>query len=209
MRIALLGGSGRIGNHLLTWALQNGHEVTALARNPQSLPPAEGLTVIGGQATDERAVVAAVAAADAVVSALGPRGVKTPALLASAARNIITGMAKTSARRLICVSAAGAFIDGDHDTGAIVKFLFSRVLDTPFHFPDTRQMESVVSVSGLDWTLVRPTRLVNAPATGRYRVRPDYPPPGGRKIARADVARFISTALTDGTWIGERPVLAY
>lgn len=209
MRIALLGGSGRIGSCLLTWALQTGHEVTALARDPQSLTPAARLTVIGGQATDSSAVAAVVAGADAVLSALGSRGAKTPVLLASAARNIVTGMEKTGARRLICVSAAGAFIDGDPDMAIFVKMLFSRVLDKPFRFPDTRQMESVVTASDLDWTLVRPTRLVNRPATGRYRVRPDYPPPGGRKIARADVAKFIATSLTEGTWIGERPALAY
>jgi len=209
MRIALLGGTGGIGSHLLSWALQTGHDVTALARDPRSLAPAARLTVIGGSATDEVAVAAVVAHADAVVSALGPRGATTPALLARAASNVVTGMAKSGVRRLICVSAAGAFIDGDPDTGVIVKILFSRVLDKPFHFPDTRQMESVVAASGLDWTLVRPTRLVNTPATGRYRVRPDYPPPSGRTIARADVAQFIAGAVTDGTWLGGRPALAY
>jgi putative NADH-flavin reductase len=209
MRIALLGGSGRIGSHLLAWALRAGHDVTALARDPQSLAPADRLTVINGQATDQRAVTATVADADAVLSALGPRGAVTPALLASAARNIVSGMANSGARRLVCVSAAGAFIDRDPDTGPVVKILLSRVLDKPFGFPDTRQMESVVIASGLDWTLVRPTRLVNTPATGQYRVRPDYPPPGGRTIARADVAQFIGTVVTEGTWIDACPALAY
>jgi putative NADH-flavin reductase len=209
MRIALLGGSGRIGSHLLTWALRSGHDVTALARNPRSLSPAPGLTVISGQATDDGAVADAVAGADAVLSALGSRGAKTPDLLASAARNIVAGMEKTGTRRLICVSAAGAFVGTDPDMGALVRVLFSTVLDKPFHFPDTRQMESLVSASGLDWTLVRPTRLVSTPATRHYRVRPDYPPVGGRKIARADVAHFIAAALTEGTWIGARPALAY
>jgi putative NADH-flavin reductase len=209
MRIALLGGSGRTGSHVLAWALTSGHEVTALARNPESLTPVAGLAVISGQATDGGAVAATVADADAVVSALGPRGAKTPALLASAARNLVAGMDKAGVRRLICVSAAGAFIQGDPDMGALVKFTFSRVLDKPFHFPDVRQMESVITASGLDWTMVRPTRLVNSPAIGRYRVRPDFPPPGGRKIARADVTHFIGTALTESTWIGGRPALAY
>ncbi|MGH3300267.1 MAG: hypothetical protein ACRDOK_01080 [Streptosporangiaceae bacterium] len=40
-------------------------------------------------------------------------------------------------------------------------------------------------------------------------MRPDYPLPGGRKIARSDVAHFIAAALTEGTWIGGRPALAY
>jgi putative NADH-flavin reductase len=85
MKIALLGGTGRIGSHLLTWALQNGHEVTALARTPGSIVSAAGLTVISGEATDSGAVGDVVSGTDAVLSALGPRGARTPALLEMAA----------------------------------------------------------------------------------------------------------------------------
>jgi putative NADH-flavin reductase len=207
MRIALLGGSGRIGDHLLTWALANGHHVTALARTPGSLAPADRLTVVSGQAPDRDAVVDVVSGADAVLSALGPRGAKTPDLLETAAGNIVAAMEKAGVRRLIAVSAAGAFIGGDPGTGSVVKFILPRIFAKTF--ADVRRMESAVAASGLDWTLVRPTRLVNSPGTGRYRVRPDYPPPGGGKIARADVAHFITGALTDNTWVGARPALAY
>src|SRR5262245_33364354 len=198
MHIALLGGSGRIGSHLLTWALENGHEVTALARNPDSLAPAAGLTVISGQATDSGAVADVVSGAEAVLSALGPRGVKAPALLETAAGHIIAAMDKAGIRRLLVVSAAGAFIDGDPDTGALVKFILPRIFAK--QFADTRQMESAIAASDLDWTLVRPVRLVNSPGTGRYRVRPDFPPPGGGTIGRADVARFVAGALTEDSW---------
>ena len=78
MRVAVLGGSGRIGRDVLTWALAAGHEVAALARDPASLPGAAGLTVITGDATDAGAVAEVLAGADAVVSALGPRGAQTP-----------------------------------------------------------------------------------------------------------------------------------
>ena len=70
-------------------------------------------------------------------------------------------------------------------------------------------MEAVIRASDLDWTLVRATRLVNTPGTGRYRVRPDYPPPRGRKIARADVAHFIERALLDDDWVHAAPSLGY
>lgn len=207
MRLALLGGSGRTGRDVLSWALATGHEVAALARDPASLPCSAGLTVITGDATDPAAVAEVLTGADAAVSALGPRGARTPALLATAASAIVTAMDKSGVPRLICVSAAGAFIDGDPEAGALIKFILPRVLAKPF--ADVRAMESVIGATDLDWTLVRPTRLVDSPATGRYRVRPDYPPAGGRKIARADVAHFIAAALTDCSWVRARPALAY
>jgi putative NADH-flavin reductase len=206
MKLALLGGTGRIGGHLLNWALESGHDVQALARDPEAL--AGSLTVTAGDALDASAVAAVVSGADAVLSALGPRGAKSPDLLYGAARNITAAMASAGVRRLICVSAAGAFIQGDPDTGALVKAILPRILAKPF--ADTRQMEAVIRASDLDWTLVRATRLVNTPRTGRYRVRPDYPPVGGGKISRADVADFIGRVLTDDDdWVRGAPSLAY
>ncbi len=219
MKIALLGGSGRIGGHLLSWALESGHDVRALARDPRALaavrqPVAAGagpgtgsLIATAGDALDASAVAEVIRGSDAVLSALGPRGAKSPDLLAGAARNITAGMARAGVKRLICVSAAGAFIQGDPDTGALTKAILPRIFARPF--ADTRQMESVIRASDLDWTLVRATRLVNTPGTGRYRVRPDYPPPRGRKIARADVADFIERALLDGDWVHAAPSLGY
>jgi uncharacterized protein YbjT (DUF2867 family) len=207
MQIAILGGTGGIGGHLLSWALDAGHPVRALARSPEALPRRAGLTVIRGDALDAAAVAEAVAGSGAVLSALGPRGVKSPSLLAGAAANIVAAMDKTGARRLVCVSAAGAYIAGDPNTGWLLKAILPRVLAK--QFADVRQMENVVSGSGLDWTLVRATRLVNRPGTGRYRVSPGFPPPGGRSIARADVAHFIAATLAEGTWLRSYPAIAY
>jgi uncharacterized protein YbjT (DUF2867 family) len=167
------------------------------------------LTVTAGDSLDPGAVAEAVAGADAVLSALGPRGprsTRTPALLARSAANLVAGMDRAGVRRLINVSAAGAFITGDPDTGALIKAIIPRVFAASF--ADVREMEAAIRASDLSWTLVRPTRLVNHPATGRYRVRADYPPPGGRKISRADVAHFLALALTQDAWLHAAPALA-
>jgi len=95
----------------------------------------------------------------------------------------------------------------DPDMSWLVKHTLPRIFARSF--ADVRRMEQVVRASDLDWTLVRPTRLVNEPAKGEYRVRADYAPPGGGKIARADVAHFIGTVLTTGTHIRQSPALAY
>ena len=218
MRITILGATGGIGGHLLTWALEAGHEVNVLARHPEALnldalvpaargQAAPGVTVTRGDALDAPAVTEAAAGADAVLSALGPRGARVPGLLAGAAANTVAAMRKTGARRLICVSAAGAFITGDPHMNWLVKQILPRVLAKPF--ADVRRMEDVIAESGLDWTLVRATRLVNTALTGRYRVAPGYPPHGGGKISRADVAHFMAAALTEDAWLRSAPALAY
>jgi putative NADH-flavin reductase len=115
-------------------------------------------------------------------------------------------MHKTGAHRLIAVSAAAAFIPEDPDKSWIAKQTQPRIFARTF--ADVRRMERLVKDSDLDWTPVRPTRLVNDPGKGEYRVRADFPPPGGGKIARADVAHFIGTALTSASYIRECPALA-
>lgn len=207
MRVALLGGTGRIGGLLLAQALESGHEVTALARNAEALTAAAGLTAVRGDARDAQAVQATIEDADAVLSALGPRGAKAPALLETAAKNMILAMSRAGVRRLIGVSAAGAFVAGDPNMNALVKLVLPRILAA--QFADVRAMEQAVRASDLDWTLVRPARLVNSGVTGKYRAAPDYPPPGGRKISRADVAHFIGAALEQNSWLEAAPALAY
>lgn len=240
MRVAILGGTGRIGGHVLNWALDAGYPVTALARDPEALlrsalvrrepvaqngapraaaargadavmaaalSPATGLSVVHGDALDKAAVAEVIAGADAVISALGPRGARSPGLLAGAASNIVSAMRQTGARRLICVSAAGPFVTADPNMSWLVKQILPRIFASPF--ADVRAMEDVIRPSGLDWTLVRATRLVNGPGTGRYRVSPDYARRGGGKIARADVAGFIAAVLTGNGWLRSAPALAY
>jgi putative NADH-flavin reductase len=210
MKLTIFGATGRIGGHLLNWAVDAGHDVHVLARSPEALRPRDGLTVAGGDVLDPAAVAAVIWGADAVLSAVGPRildNFHKTELLAPAAANIIDGMHKTGAHRLIAVSAAAAFVTEDPDKSWIVKQIQSRIFARVF--ADVRQMERVVRDSDLDWTLVRPTRLVSDPGKGEYRVRADFPPPGGGKIARADVADFIGAALISASYIRESPALAY
>ena len=207
MQIAILGGTGGIGGHVLSWALEAGYPVRALARSPQALAPAPGLAVVRGDALDADAVAEVIDGTDTVVSALGPRGAKAPGLLAGAAANTVAAMQKTGARRLVCVSAAGAYIAGDPHMNWLVKTILPRILAQ--QFADTRQMEDAIRAADLDWTLVRASRLTNGPGTGRYRVSPDYPPSGGRKISRADVAQFVAAVLADDGWMRAAPALAY
>jgi uncharacterized protein YbjT (DUF2867 family) len=116
-------------------------------------------------------------------------------------------MVKHGVQRLICVSAAGAFITQDPQANPVVKTILPRIFARPF--ADVREMERVVRASTLDWTLVRPTRLVDGPGRGEYRIRDRYPAPGLTKIARADVAQFMIGALTDAGYLRQAPAICW
>ncbi|MFD2110542.1 NAD(P)H-binding protein [Thiorhodococcus fuscus] len=52
MQIALFGATSGTGQQVLAQALEQGHTLTALARDPSTLDPRDGLTTIGGDVLD-------------------------------------------------------------------------------------------------------------------------------------------------------------
>jgi putative NADH-flavin reductase len=53
--------------------------------------------------------------------------------------------------------------------------------------------EDAIRASSLDWVILRPPRLVDGPAAGKYRIGSDVVSGFGSKLTRADLA----TALLD------------
>ena len=60
----------------------------------------------------------------------------------------------------------------------------------------------------LDWTISRPARPTNGPATGRLRARPRLPVTIRDSISRADVAQFVLGELKTGTHLLTAPTIA-
>lgn len=69
-------------------------------------------------------------------------------------------------------------------------------------YADKDLQEQAVRESGLDYTIVRPTRLTMGPGTGRYTARVGSGPVPS-PIARADVAQFILDALRTREYVGK------
>ncbi|MBK1655139.1 NAD(P)-dependent oxidoreductase [Allochromatium vinosum] len=78
MHIALFGATGGTGRQVLAQALEQGHRITALVRDPSKLTPHPDLTLVTGDVLDPAAVARCLAGTDAVVCVLGSHGSKTP-----------------------------------------------------------------------------------------------------------------------------------
>ena len=199
MRLTVFGATGGTGRCLVEQALAAGHDVTAVVRDPTRLtvPPHARLHAVTADVMDPVAIAPAVDGADAVVSALGPRGTGPTSISEDSTRSIIEAMEKCGARRLVTVS--GSIVD---DTGC--GFLMHRVIKPLARRTflrnvgaDMGRAEHVVHASDLHWTIFRPPRLTDKPASGSYRTAIDRNPPRGVTISRADLAAEILARLDD------------
>ena len=203
MRITVIGATGGIGTEVARQALAAGHEVVAPVRRPDRMTVSgAGLTVERADVLDTEQLLPLVKGTDAVVSALGQRPGDRAGVVAGGARAAVPAMRAAGVSRLLVVSAEGAFTNPTD--GPLVRFVLKPVVARVFRagFADVREMEWVVRDSGLDWTIVRPPRLTDAPYTGRYRTALDRGLPNGFQICRADVAHAILSAIGNPETVG-------
>ncbi|WP_433174863.1 NAD(P)-dependent oxidoreductase [Actinoallomurus sp. CA-150999] len=199
MRIVVLGATGATGRHVLSVALERGHEVVALARRPEALSDVvhEGLEVRQADVHVPGTVTSACRDADAVISALGNR--KEPADTLSAGARAV---AEAEPSRVAWMGSFGAG-ESRHRAGLLYDVILRRVLGDGF--ADKAAADAVVA--GQRTTVFHPVMLTNGPATGRARVVPldvldrswRFMPP---KVARADVAAAMVTEIESPAYAG-------
>ncbi|HEX4620778.1 MAG TPA: NAD(P)H-binding protein, partial [Myxococcaceae bacterium] len=72
MKLTLFAATGGIGRQILEQALDAGHQVTAVVRNPKKLSRETRVVEADLSVADPASLAPAVAGADGVLSALGP-----------------------------------------------------------------------------------------------------------------------------------------
>jgi uncharacterized protein YbjT (DUF2867 family) len=200
MRIVVFGATGGTGRELVRQAVEAGHSVAAVARHPEELAPAgASVELVAADVTDRASLASFVRGADAVLSALGTRKLNEATTVYSAGvTNILAAMRAASARRFVGVSAVP--VGGPHGLAEHV------IVPILYHFfgaayADMKRMEAILAASESDWTVFRPTQLVDRPATGRYRTAIDAPLPHAWRITRADLAAAMLASVDDAALV--------
>lgn len=208
MQLTVFGATGGTGTEVVRQALEAGHQVTAVVRDPArlSVPSAEGLTVVPADVTDAEAITASLQAADAAVSALGHRRGGSTTICTEGIRAILAAMEKSDVRRLVAVSASGLFSETGEPplTRYVAKPLLQVLLKSGK--ADAHRMEDLITESTADWTIMRPSRLLNRP---RRPYRTSLDRYVSAQIGRADLADAILKALGDPATIGHRVNAGY
>jgi putative NADH-flavin reductase len=187
MKLFVIGATGRTGREIVEQALDRGYHVTAFVRSPENITlKNERLTVVKGNAMDEKQLFDAMQNHDAVVSTLGPRKVFKPgSILHDSALAITRAMNRAGVKRLVVLSAAAHF---PGIPNRIASFIMRN------HMRDSLAMEEVVQANGLDWTIARPPRLTQEDYT-TYRSREGASPKMGFTVSRKAVAAFMLDAI--------------
>lgn len=177
--IILIGASGFVGSAILEEALNRGHKVTALVRNPEKIQVKnENLTVLAVDATDVEALSKVVAGKDAVISAYNP-GWGNPRLYEEILENypkIIEGVKKAGVQRLLVVGGAGVLYVQPGmrlmDSGTLPAELMPAVNGEGELFLNVLSKEN-----DIDWAYFAPPanlgNMAKGIRTGKYRLGTD------------------------------------
>src|SRR3954467_12971980 len=192
--LAVTGGTGFVGSHLLRLALAAGYDVRALTRGWK--PPEEEIPWVDGALDRPGALLKLCTGADAVIHVAGainaPDRAGFEAANVAGTANMIDAARKAGVKRFVHVSSLAAREPELSDYGR-----------------SKAKAERLVAASGLDWTIVRPPAIYGPGDKETFELfrmaRRGIValPPGGRfsVIHVEDLCRLILALLDEpDTW---------
>ncbi|RFM26181.1 NAD(P)-dependent oxidoreductase [Deminuibacter soli] len=209
--IIVFGATGGTGYEVVKQALEKGYLVTVVVRDISAFNLVhKNLTITMGDVLVAATFEEKLLGTRAVISCLGSgRSTKPTKIYSEGIKNIVEAMVKAGTPRLICVSAGG--LETNKEMGVFTRLLVKLVLQPILKGPytDMRLMEKFVTASPVEWTVVRPARLTNKTATGKYRTAVNTPLRKPFSIARADLANFMLTIIDAPETFGSIVNIAY
>lgn len=191
MKLAITGGTGFVGSHLIDAAAAGGHEIQALTRRGQA--PRPGIVWVRGDLEDRDAVRRLVEDVEAVIHVAG--AINAPDAAGFEAGNVTGTLAMLAAAT---ASGVQRFVH--------VSSLAAREPQLSLYGASKARAEELVGRSGLDWAIVRPP-AVYGPGDREtleiFRMAKLglmlMPPKGRLSVIHADDLATLLLALAAGT----------
>jgi putative NADH-flavin reductase len=210
MHLAIFGSTGPTGRALVHQALDQGHEVTAVARDPAAVDASGArLQVVRADVLDRASFDGLLNGVDAVLSAIGAHGRQPTTVYSVGAANIRDAMHHAGVRRFVGISALP--VTPRTEFGPTERWIVVPLLSMFFRemYADMTRMEQVLRDSDLDFTIMRPPQLTHKRATGKYRTGINQHLRRARKISRADLAAEMLHVIPDKKTVRATVTLAY
>ncbi|MFV8373517.1 NAD(P)-dependent oxidoreductase [Flavobacterium sp. LB2P6] len=200
MKVILFGATGTVGREIVKLALKNGHEVTAFVRNPEKMQNIShpNLIIHKGDVLNVTDIENALQNQEAVLCALGDG--KIGKIRANGTKNIIDAMNKTAIKRLICQTTLGMGESYENLNFIWKHIIFGILLKKAFL--DHQLQEEYILNSNLNYTIVRPSALIDGEITNTYKIGFDGTYKKLKlKIARIEVADFMMHQLQTNEYL--------
>lgn len=206
MNILLLGATGRVGSHIVTFVLQERHHVTALVRTPEKIQiKNEKLAIIQGNVLEKDDIIRSMKGIDVVISALNTDGTNT---LSESMPLIIEAMENEGIKRIITIGTAGILQSRTMPNSLRYQSSESKRKSTRAA-KEHHRVYDMLEHSTLDWTIVCPTYLPDGKRISNYRVERNFLPEGGVEISVQDTAEFTFKQIMSADYLKSRVGIAY
>jgi putative NADH-flavin reductase len=193
MIVAVFGASGRTGHAFIASATDAGMSLRLHYRAKPSDQVPTSSTVVVGSLNDPTAVREVLRGADATVVLLGPHHDTRIPFCAAATTHIIAAMHTQSQGRLLVVT--GAMTGGMPSNVSLFMRFMRKIVQRSAHdgmVEDRNAQERLVRDSTLaGWTLVKPPRLTDDPATDAVDMGPELSVGMRSHLSRASLANAL------------------
>lgn len=207
MKLAILGATGPSGVQLVKEALERGHDVTAIVRNPDKLTEKhDKLKVVKANIFDSDSLEPHFQGQDAVLSCLGcgPSwfSLWTVTFYTDSAKPIVTALRRANVKRFIFMAAwytKYSSTDPFMITWVIKPIFLGQVLKNMGEMEDYMEVEC----PDIEYTSVRPPQLTNTETTGAtvlFHEGQRVPSEKRLVCCRRDAARFMLDAAESGNF---------
>jgi putative NADH-flavin reductase len=219
--IVIYGATGEVGSHVMQEALDRGHRVTAVSRNPAQLAMQHAnLSVVKGDLLDTASVTETVTGQDVVIlsvrGVIGDSGSPETALQFVAAETLVDVLFRQGDRapRLIHVGGSGSLEvePGVLFAAKLPKILLPKDLEVEI-LGQILALEFYRKVDDVQWTYITPPRnFTNGPRTGVFRIGGDRAledDRGRTRVSRADFAAALIDEAEQARHVRQRFSVAY
>ncbi|EEA28604.1 hypothetical protein TMatcc_003049 [Talaromyces marneffei ATCC 18224] len=216
MRILIIGGNGQTGRFVVDEALQRGHKITALIRNPSTLSAREGLKIVKGTPLEPSDIETAFSVVPddiptAVIVTIGSSKEKGTRLMADTHENLIAAMKRHGVSKIATLSSFGVGSSLPNIT-VIMRWAISNT-ELANSFADHNHVDEILKKSGMKFVLLRAARLTLGRKAPVRFLGDDgkglglFAGMGG--ISRISVAGCLVDAVEKSTWDGRTPVITH
>ncbi|KRF59811.1 NADH-flavin reductase [Bacillus sp. Soil768D1] len=206
-KIAIIGGTGKVGRHIASRALENGYQVRMLVRNPEKLTFRDArIEIVEGNVQNLEDIRKLLKDCQIVINTFG-QPLKEKPFYSSVTEKILEVMADLQIDRYIGVTGGSLTTNGDkkkilNRVGAkMFEIIYSNMMI------DKKEEWHILNRNKLiKWTLIRLPFIVDGTEIGFIKENlTDMP---GTKITNRDIATFIINQIENLKYVQKAPFIS-